>query len=250
LIRKSYYKWRKRRNVNTKFCCSNECRKKSCTIELPKEIINLYNSGKSSTDIGKMFDVNGITIIRELRRMGIHIRSYREAFALLENPTKGKGHTEGAKEKIREANKRQFSNPENRAKHSSLQMQVIASGKINKISKIENLVAKFFDENNIKYIRQYLVRDTITGRYCATVDFFVGDKYYIEINGTYWHADPRFYPNGPVHDSQKKTHECYTRKVKAMQLMGIYIVEIWEDDIKKDLCNAVRTAVPQLFNKE
>jgi G:T-mismatch repair DNA endonuclease (very short patch repair protein) len=65
----------------------------------------------------------------------------------------------------------------------------------------------------------------------------------IEVNGTFWHADPRVYPNGPVKPSQRRTLTRYTRKLQLLKGLGIRVVEVWEADFKADPIPAVQAAL-------
>src|SRR5699024_281803 len=40
------------------------------------------------------------------------------------------------------------------------------------------------------------------GRFVACVDFMLSDGRALEVNGTFWHTDPRVYPDGPTFPAQ------------------------------------------------
>jgi len=110
----------------------------------------------------------------------------------------------------------------------------IASGKINRISNIEYKVADELITNKIKFIHQYAIRNTTTGRYCACIDFFLPDhNIAIEVNGTFWHADKRFYDRSNLYSSQIRTLERYSKKLIILESLQFKLVEIWEEDINK-----------------
>ena len=81
-----------------------------------------------------------------------------------------------------------------------------------------------------------------------SVDFLLSEHVILEVNGTYWHADPRFYPDGPVHVSQKRTVEIYTKKMELLHSIGFQVIEIWEHDIKLNAHDAVISALNKIAN--
>lgn len=212
-----------------------------------EQVIQLYCiEGKTANTIGREFGVSASSITNLLERNSIPARK-AYAHVLTRNPMQGKTHTEEAREKIREANHRQFSTQEARDRHASLQRQAMADGKFDIISKAEKMVAQELDTRGISYTTQHLVRDPKTGQYCACIDIMLANGVAIEVNGTYWHTDPRFYPNGPIHASQKRTAENDARKVQFLSSLGIPLVIIWEHDIKSDTSLAVQKALKGLL---
>jgi len=73
-----------------------------------------------------------------------------------------------------------------------------------------------------------------TGRYSAVFDFFVPKhRAVVEVNGTFWHSDPRFFPDGPVHESQHRTARAWARKLALIRAAGNRLYVVWEHDIKQ-----------------
>jgi hypothetical protein len=132
-------------------------------------------------------------------------------------------HTEASKVKLREATIKNISRT-SRA-----------------VSGIEDKVAQELDRRGIAYARQVGIRDTATGRFGACVDFMINGLA-VEVNGTFWHADPTVY-NSPVHPSQWRTAIAYARKRGLLFRLGIPLVEIWERRIREDLEDAVDRAL-------
>lgn len=110
------------------------------------------------------------------------------------------------------------------------------------VSKIEEKVAEELVRIGVAHERQIAIRHPVTGRFCALVDFRLSPTRVIEVNGTFWHADPRFYPDGPQSPAQLRTADRYRKKIAALDELGIEVVEIWEADIDKDVVQAVATA--------
>ena len=64
------------------------------------------------------------------------------------------------------------------------------------------------------------------------------DKKLIEYNGTYWHADPRFYaPDHLITKKQKiakQIHEDDKKKLETAQSQGYEVLVIWEHDFRQN----------------
>jgi G:T-mismatch repair DNA endonuclease (very short patch repair protein) len=129
-----------------------------------------------------------------------------------------------------------------RARLRETTARAIAEGRIPSVSKLEDVVAKELDALGVGYRRQVAMRGA-RGRYVASVDFLLDDGRVLEVNGTFWHADPRAYPEGPVHPAQVRTAERWSRKVAALANQDIAVVEVWEMDLRKDVAEAVRVAL-------
>jgi len=109
----------------------------------------------------------------------------------------------------------------------------IMSGKISRVSQLEKDVARLLRRRGVKAVTQYGLRDE-SGRYCACVDIFVPSvNVAVEVNGTYWHADPLVY-RGRRDAAQQRSHDRYERKRTILAERGIRLVEVWEGDFKLD----------------
>lgn len=103
-------------------------------------------------------------------------------------------------------------------------------------SKLEEKFAKnFLDKLGVKYIYQFKAESI--GRY---YDFMVlGNeehpykKIIIEIQGSYWHADPRLYEEKDLNAIQKKDKKIDEYKKKWCSKNGIPLLYVWELDINK-----------------
>ncbi len=115
----------------------------------------------------------------------------------------------------------------------------IAAGKVPVISQIEYVVAEELRRRGFNFIHQYAIRDAL-GRFACVFDFLLPDLgLFLEVNGTYWHADPRFYPNGPINTHQRRTAASWERKTRMAASLGLPIVSIWEYDIRQNAAQAV-----------
>ena len=116
------------------------------------------------------------------------------------------------------------------------------SGTARAVSGLENEVAEELTRRGVVFDRQVGIRDPTTGRFCACVDFVIGGCA-IEINGSYWHADPRVYPGGPGTPSQWRTVIRYARKRGHLFRLGVPLIEVWESDIRENIANAIDRAL-------
>lgn len=139
------------------------------------------------------------------------------------------GHYEHTKLRLREATAR-----------------AIAAGRVAPVSQCENDVATILDSLGIGYSRQIALRDPATGRFGACVDFLLTDGRVLEVNGTFWHADPRVFPAGPIHASQHRTASRWQRKVALLQSLKIPLHVVWECDIRENPRQAVEVALARI----
>ncbi len=140
----------------------------------------------------------------------------------------------------RKAEGRYAHTEETKKKLSEATTKAIAEGRM---SKAERRVAPVLDKLGVAFEAQHKVRGA-GGRYVAVVDYFLPDlNTALEFNGTFWHADPRTYPDGPKHPSQHRTAKKYAEKLQHLADRGIPVVEVWEMDFEADPEHAVRTAL-------
>jgi G:T-mismatch repair DNA endonuclease (very short patch repair protein) len=118
----------------------------------------------------------------------------------------------------------------------------IESGKISRSSKLENIVAGVLDNIGIAY-RKQVVQRAENGTFAFVFDFMIGDNIAIEVNGTFWHADPRFYSSEKLHKIQIHNTQKWIKKINDAKIKGIKIIEIWEYDIEQDAHSAVMNAL-------
>lgn len=230
----SYYKYRIKK-LQTKFFCSKSCSLDYITLKLPiKSIIEKYNNGDSAREIAQIYNTTYLSIIQRLKKAGIEIRSKAYYSKGERNPMSGKNHSEESKEKIRQHTIEQFSHPENRKKASENQARAIAEGKFSfRSSKLEPKVAKVLDKLCIKYKPSKFFKQK--KGYAICLDFYLTDfNVALEVNGTYWHSDPRVYPNGPVSFTQKHNQEKYEKKKEVLSKLKIPLLEIWEKEVEED----------------
>lgn len=142
----------------------------------------------------------------------------------------------------RRAGKGYSHSDESRARLSEATTRAMAEGRISAVSKLEDVAAKALDLHGVTYRRQVGIRGAL-GRYVACVDFLLDDGRVLEVNGTYWHTDPRVYPDGPLFPSQRRSAAQWVRKVAALESLGIPLVVVWELELRDDPAEAIRVAL-------
>jgi G:T-mismatch repair DNA endonuclease (very short patch repair protein) len=222
---------------NRPYCnvrCWKEHKSKLTNEMFPiEDISNDYLSGKSANEIAEKYNCTPHTILKQLRKYGIKIRSNTYHLSTDKNPTKGKGHTLEAREKIRAANKKQFSNPENREKHSQLQKSVMLRGTNKLNTKPEMIVLDALTKLNINYKYQHGI--IYENKIIAVVDFLIGNDIILEVQGDFWHCNPKKYKNGPIYQCQFHNLSNDKKKLDKLTKLGYKVIYLWEDDIIKDV---------------
>lgn len=138
-------------------------------------------------------------------------------------------HTESSKAKLSLATTRAISE----------RRRFVSSG-------LEVIVAAELRRLGIPFVPQHVFRAS-SGRFAAVVDFWLRDSVALEVNGTFWHADPRVYPV-PKGDLQTRCVARYERKLRLLAELGIRVVEVWELDLRRDPQGAVENGVACAFS--
>lgn len=97
-------------------------------------------------------------------------------------------------------------------------------------SKLEERFAKnFLDKLELNYIYQYKM--VSIGRY---LDFMLTDYHVaIEIDGDYWHGNPKLYEEKDLNKTQKWSKKVDEMKNKWCSRNGVPLIRIWEKDINE-----------------
>src|SRR5690606_7794791 len=72
----------------------------------------------------------------------------------------------------------------------------------------------------------------ILSKRCIIPDFLIKGRKVIEVQGTYWHADPRFYDEKDLNDIQKSNLKNDQEKYKVYKENGYDVLYVWEYDIE------------------
>jgi len=94
-----------------------------------------------------------------------------------------------------------------------------------KMNGLETKFAKMLTELGIKFKAQHILKDKI-------YDFYLPDYgILIEVDGDYYHCNPRKYPKGPINKMQKKNLKNDAYKDNLAKAWGFELIRIWEYDI-------------------
>ena len=97
-------------------------------------------------------------------------------------------------------------------------------------TKIELKIQRFLEELGIKYIKQFYVKE-IKNKYRCDI-FIPLFNLIIEIDGDYFHGNPKFYSKEQLSEKQKE--QKIRDKLRTDQLIqrGFRVIRLWENDIK------------------
>ena len=98
-----------------------------------------------------------------------------------------------------------------------------------RITKPQRAVQEWLDARSIPYVMNGLIQ-----RY--SYDFRLDDrKVVVEVQGTYWHADPRFYGDDRICLNERQQFKVEQDRVKKQvaEQEGYRVLYIWEHDIKR-----------------
>lgn len=91
---------------------------------------------------------------------------------------------------------------------------------------IEAFIREILLDKKIKFVEQKAIR-------FINVDFLLPDlNLVIQVHGTYWHCDPRFYKK-PKNKTQRKNIEKDKQANSIIEEANYNLLDIWEHDIKK-----------------
>ena len=177
------------------------------------------------------------------RGLGLVGREVTEPYAIPEETRAAMADRIRVSNERRKSEGRYGHTEETKLKLSRATALAIAEGRVPRVSKLEQEVGVVLGQLGVKALPQHIFRRE-RGRFGAVVDFYLpGTNTALEVNGTFWHADPREYPNGPVHASQRRTAKRYARKMGFLADLGVPVVEVWELDFRADPEGAVREAL-------
>lgn len=113
-------------------------------------------------------------------------------------------------------------------------------------SKLEEDFAKnFLDKLGVEYTYQFEAKDI--GRF---YDYKIVDGPIIEIQGGYWHGDPRLYEEKNLNSIQKRSRRVDEYKKKWALLRGIPIYYFWEKDIRENPSKVMEELKKILYKTE
>lgn len=171
------------------------------------------------------------------------------------NPFYGKSHSDETKKKISDWMTGRYVGEKNHfyGKHHSDKTKKILSEKSRKyaLANIEKMRSRGIKSAELlskgrktipeKLVEKKLIDMNITFKYNKIIknvgqfDFIINDDILLEVNGDYWHANPRIYGDGKrlINKRQEYKIKRDIEKRLAVEKLGYKIYYIWEYDIKK-----------------
>jgi len=216
---------------------------------------NTYMKGKHHTQETKnilakkmMGNTNGF---KKGQKLSIEARQkLSKMFSGSKNPMYGKHFSKEQKKRISESEKGKIISIEHRKKISKFNKGKILSIKTKKkmsISRCKYLSEKSGTFSNTlpeRILKAQLLSNMIlfsSQKHIKgqsknfVVDFFIAPNIVIEVDGDYYHCNPRIYPDGPKYNIQK--NHIITDAIKDKELFekGYIVLRFWEYDIKNNL---------------
>lgn len=114
-------------------------------------------------------------------------------------------------------------------------------------SKLEQDFARdFLDKLGVEYQWQFEAKDI--GRF---YDYYLPEhNLLIEIDGSYWHGDPRILKEGKLNYTQRHNQRVDSYKDKWALMHGIPIMRIWEKDIRENPSKVMKDLKERLYIQE
>jgi very-short-patch-repair endonuclease len=99
-------------------------------------------------------------------------------------------------------------------------------------SKLEYLFMRnFLDKLGVKYIHQWYSPIGFVYDFAILSEDGAQIQLLIEIDGNYFHTNPKMYPNGPIYENQKRQVKRDEEKNKWAAYSNFVLLRFWEDDI-------------------
>lgn len=160
----------------------------------------------------------------------------------ISNSLKGKKKSEEHIKKITENRRIYWSKEENRLAQRDRRLTQLSENRVGRIvnNKLEQSFRDILNLCKIKYIQSFN-----SGRF--VYDFYVPSKnILIEVDGDFYHTNPKKYPNGPIYEIQIKNIKNDKIKTEWAESNGYTLLRFWESDIENDRLQIVKTLIENL----
>lgn len=236
--RYSYHRFLIEKRGITDVFCSVECKNLHAVRQLPETIAADYLSGLSTIEIAKKYGVSWSTIRNRLIALNVPLRKKTDHLSTDKNPTKDKGHSKKTKDKLSEMTTARFKSVAARKVQSDATIRQFQEGRTGKVNTVpEQLVAQLLNERNIVFVQQFRISNYL-------YDFFLPEyNLIIEVHGTFWHADPRFYSSKALTITQVKNVTNDARKELKAKDQGYQFCVLWEYDIETSPATILKALV-------
>lgn len=173
--------------------------------------------------------------IKELRKRYSDIERNNKIRDKLLGVPKSEEHAKKIRERMNSEESREF--------YRNVMKKRLNDGKFHISSKLElDFIDEFIKPLGINYETQYYLKDI--HQYC---DIYIPSKnLIIEVDGSFWHADKRLFPNGAKYSYQKKRVQLDEIKNNYCKEKGIKCLRFWELDILHDKNKILETIQKQI----
>jgi very-short-patch-repair endonuclease len=195
------------------------------------------NAQKKSKDTQKRMYENGELVIwnKGLTIGDERVKTYVEK--MLQNPErnekiskslKGKKRPKEVLDKLQDGMIKYWGKEENRVNKRILMSEYINNHQYENKTKLELYFESILNSVGLNFVSQYLICGYNFDYYIPTMDMV------IEVDGDFWHCNPKKYPNGPKYKSQIITLKNDKKKnLICENTKGITLLRFWESDIKE-----------------
>ncbi|MAG25534.1 hypothetical protein CMI47_08150 [Candidatus Pacearchaeota archaeon] len=112
--------------------------------------------------------------------------------------------------------------------------------------KTEKYVREWLEDKDIDYKQWHYLSPNSKWEY----DFWIVDtNILLEVNGDYWHCNPKVYVNGPINEWQKTAQRRDYLKRQYAKDMGYHLIYIWEKSINENDYHAFNRIKEQIKNE-
>jgi very-short-patch-repair endonuclease/Zn ribbon nucleic-acid-binding protein len=112
-----------------------------------------------------------------------------------------------------------------------------------KINKIEKIVADKLKELGLNFEYSIILN-------CYQFDFGCKKhKILLEVQGDYWHGNPRIYKKRELNDTQKKNSQRDKEKIKFVKKHQMKLYYIWESDIKSNNFKVLEDIKNEIYSR-
>jgi very-short-patch-repair endonuclease len=109
-------------------------------------------------------------------------------------------------------------------------------------SKLEDKMEEILKNNLINYQKTFYAKSIK-----AFYDFFIPDtNIIIEVDGDFFHSNPKFYPNGPIYKTQIQNDLRDQEKNQWAKDNGYKLLRFWETDINTNPTQVIETLKKEL----
>lgn len=118
-------------------------------------------------------------------------------------------------------------------KYNRLKKTILKSPSFLIPNRIESKVAESLLTNQVPFKFSHFIKN-------RQFDFLISEKVLIEVQGDFWHANPKYYKDNSVlnfpGNKKKIARELWEgdrKKLELVEKLGYIVVYLWEDEVKK-----------------